>query len=631
MPTSRIVTNDNAGHLEAVRTALHDASEILIISGYATLPGFEHIRSDVKSCLATGGKVTLVLGLDRAGVTSADLVDTLGRLLRRYADRLTVTLVFEQPRQEFLHAKVYWGERRGAMDANVIVGSTNLTASAFDLNYELSLADQGNLRLHKKKLLEFVSNLRNQRQLTAQGAAKLAKEMRAFSQVRTRGESGVVETPTEIGRNRQETLSRILERVIPHEHEPTENCRDWATDFVNEGILIVNDANLDDMTVPTGLSSFYEKGILPKTLHSTAGTAELRQSAPTARISLLPATLSRRITAMQRKAGRRLTKSGFKTPFGVWVPKPLLEDVYEGVQYAFRDLPTTAELECSIESELSNHRKSLQKTVKAIVERVTDGGICPPAEWRAVPMELRHIHERYRVTGRNWSPETDEYKHTLKYIRTALRQRLNESLKSDVCISRVRRLRPGLIRVPANLSENDESLATFLSEVAWQVAEHLQVGKKQTRTAVHQMCQRLDDGFRQHPEALAELSSKLLDSTTLDRNAIGFFTAFGPPPYWVPVLESRQIPGLLYVTESETSSNRFYFTGDAAATASDLGYEHADAGVLFWMEEEGERGFAYGELVDKAGEIKWEDLTPEDEAAWLLEELLSRRELVVEK
>ena len=346
--------------------------------------------------------------------------------------------------------------------------------------------------------------------------------MRAFSQVRTQRNTDVAQTPTETARNRQETLSQILHTVTVREYEPTENWRDWATDFVNEGILIVNDADLDDMTVSTGLSSLYEKGILAKILHSTAGTAELRQSAPTARISLLPTTLSRRITAMQRNAGRRLTKNGFKKPFGVWVPKSLIKDVYEGVQCDFRELPTTAELERTIESELSKHRKSLRKTVKAIVTRVTDGGISPPAEWKSVPKELRHIHEHYSVTGRNWSSGTDAYKYRLKYIQTTLQQRLNASLKADVCISRVRRLKPGLMRVPANLAENGEAIATFLSEVAWQVAEHLQARKRRTRKAVYHMCQRLDDCFCQHTEALAELSSKLLDSTALDKNANDF-------------------------------------------------------------------------------------------------------------
>ena len=183
------------------------------------------------------------------------------------------------------------------------------------------------------------------------------------------------------------------------------------------------------------------------------------------------------------------------------------------------------------------------------------------------------------------------------------------------------------MRVPANLAENGETIATFLSEVAWQVAEHLLARKRRTRKAVYHMCQRLDDGFCHHPEALAELSSKLLDPTALDKNANGFFKAFGPPPDWVPILEASEIPGLLYADESETSSNRFYFTGNAAAIADALGYEHDDAGVLFWMEGRGERGFAYYELVDKAGEIMWEGLTPEDEAAWLLEELLARRKL----
>ena len=239
MPTSRIVTNQNAGHLKAVRKALHAASEILIISGYATLPGFQFIHSEVKKCLATGGKVTLVLGLDRAGVTSADLVDALGGLLSSYSDHLTVTLIFEQPQQEFLHAKVYWGERHGATDASVVVGSTNLTASAFHINYELSIADQGNLRKHKKELLEFIANLRNQKQLTAQGAERLAQEMRAFSQVRTQSNTDVAQTPTEAAQDRQETLSQILDTVIAPEYEPTENWRDWSTDFVNEGVLIV--------------------------------------------------------------------------------------------------------------------------------------------------------------------------------------------------------------------------------------------------------------------------------------------------------------------------------------------------------------------------------------------------------
>ena len=86
MPTSRILTNHDAGHLKAVRTALHGASEILIISGYATLPGFQFIDSEVKNCLATGGKVKLVLGLDRTGVTSADLVNALGQLLHSYPE-----------------------------------------------------------------------------------------------------------------------------------------------------------------------------------------------------------------------------------------------------------------------------------------------------------------------------------------------------------------------------------------------------------------------------------------------------------------------------------------------------------------------------------------------------------------
>ena len=45
------------------------------------------------------------------------------------------------------------------------------------------------------------------------------------------------------------------------------------------------------------------------------------------------------------------------------------------------------------------------------------------------------------------------------------------------------------------------------------------------------------------------------------------------------------------------------------------------------MAEQDERGFSYTELTEKAGEAEWEYLTPEEEAYWILEQLLERRDL----
>ena len=111
-------------------------------------------------------------------------------------------------------------------------------------------------------------------------------------------------------------------------------------------------------------------------------------------------------------------------------------------------------------------------------------------------------------------------------------------------------------------------------------------------------------------------------------NANNFFKAFGPPPYWLPILESHEVPGLLSATESDLSSSRFRFHGDASETAQALEYDPDDCtSVVFWMAEQDERGFSYTELTEKAGEEEWEDLTPEGEAYWILEQLLERREL----
>ena len=634
MATSRIIGNEDDGHIRAVRAALDGASEIIVISGFATQDGFKLIKSEVKRCLDDDGRVTLVLGVDHAGITSANLVKTLGRLLRRYEDQLKVTLIFEQRGREFLHAKVYWGERHGSMDANVVVGSANLTAQAFQTNYELSLADSGNLREHKKRLLAFVGSLRNAKKLTAKNAKKLTKKMQVSSPSRPQEDSSKSNRETKAGTERNKALRESLGDAPFPVLGSTKTWDGYATDFVNEGVLLVNNIDFGDMTISPGLNLFYEKGILPKFAHSTVGTAEFRQPAPVARVSFLPADLSKRIIAMQRNAGRRLTKSGFKTPFGVWVPKPMVKSVHEGVHADFRDLPATTELERAIEGELEKHRKHLTRTVEAIVTQVANGGICHPADWKwkRPPKELQDIQRSYGNARKGWAKGNSAYEKTLNYIRKTLLKKLDISLKSDICVSKVRRLKPRLMRVPATI-EDRVSLATFLGEVAWQVAEHLQAKrlrpeKRQTRDAVAHLSRRLSDGFVEQPEALAELSSKLLDSNELPENANDFFRAFGPPPYWLPILESHEVPGLLSATESDLSSSRFRFHGDASETAQALEYDPDDyENVVFWIAEQDERGFSYTELAERVGEEEWEDCTTEEAAYWILEQLVERCEL----
>ena len=403
MATSRIIGNEDDGHINAVRAALDGASEIIVISGFTTQAGFKLIGSEVKRCLKNDGRVTLVLGVDQTGITSADLVKTLGRLLRRYKKQLKVTLIFEQRGREFLHAKVYWGERCGSTDAKLVVGSANLTAQAFQTNYELSLADSGNLREHKKRLFAFIKSLRNAKKHAAETAKRLAKEMQASSPSRPQKESSTPGRETKTGKDRQRTLSKFLRNARVRGYDSDKTWNDYATDFVNEGVLLVNEIDLDGMTISAGLNLFYEKGILPKFAYSTAGSAEVRQPAPSAGLPLFPADLKKNITTMQWRAKRRLTRNGFKTPFGVWVPKPLVKCVHEGVQADFRDLPTRTELERVIEGALEKHRKSLTGTVEKIVAQVANGGICHPADWKSTPKELQDIQHSYGNIRKGWT------------------------------------------------------------------------------------------------------------------------------------------------------------------------------------------------------------------------------------
>ena len=532
MPTSQIVTNDNGGHITAVRSALGGSSRIIVVAGYATLPGFEVIRSDVKECLSNGGQVTLIFGVDRAGITSADLIDSLGKLLRRHKKNLFVHLVFEKPGRELLHAKVYWGEQDGPTNANLVVGSANLTRQAFHTNFEVSLADAGNLRSHQKQLIRFVNNLGDRRKLTAKRAKKLAKEMRAVSPPRMPRRLNDDKHTSKSGLDRKKALKKVLASTSERICESEENWIAWTTEFVSEGTFLVSDADLDNMTITTGLNVFYEKGILPAVSYTIAGTAQIRQSAPSPRILVLPSTLSQRVKTIQQNVGRRLTNHGFKTPFGVWVPNSLATYVHNEIHRDFKDMPTTAELEQAVGEELANHKRKLTATVQAIVEKVTNNPICHPVEWRSVPRKLRHIQQRHIGADIEWTSHSPDYNETLQYIQSTLLEKLDSRLKSDIFISRVRRLKPGIVHIPMDLSSYPDCLATFLSEVAWQVAEHLMSGKLKTRRAVVHMTEQLDDGFRRQPDALAELSSKLLVTSEQEQNGIDFFRAFGRPPYW---------------------------------------------------------------------------------------------------
>jgi HKD family nuclease len=121
-------------YLNRIQCDIARAEHFVLITAFATSDGIALLEPEMRRCLEARGQGTLVLALDRQHFNASDVFEKLANLVDAFP-KLEVRIVPQ--RAGLLHAKAVFTKREGA--ATLLVGSANLTETAFTQNHELGL------------------------------------------------------------------------------------------------------------------------------------------------------------------------------------------------------------------------------------------------------------------------------------------------------------------------------------------------------------------------------------------------------------------------------------------------------------------------------------------------------------
>ena len=504
----------------ALRRVLDDARQIVIVSAFTTQRGLDEVRKPVLDCVKRGGSATLLLGLDRAGITSSEVVNELASMMKKAGPALDVFLVVESGRS-FLHAKIFAARKKGACE--LLVGSFNLTGSGISTNHELAAKIVGNAGTLFDDLARFVDSVEEKTRLSVENAAIVAKALE-------RG-NGVAEDP-EVREQRRRAAAERLEKLQRALEKATgsavraDQVSTWLSQLLASGGFWAYEFDLEKLSIPSGLVSLYDHGLLLRERRSEAGTATMKTpTAASASFALVPPHLQRLYSRLAKQLGKAFRACGFETPFGFWVPKAYLGRLQRCADSIASRLPDADGLDVEVRAFVAKHRDELDRTIDEITRRAAKDGVRHPSHWKpgrnadlaALKKRLLSAPEGDWMTSKGHTEAVD-------YIRQRLLM-VASKLDADHAIVKLKRVRPELVPVPVELE--DPVVRRLLACMIWSVAEDR--GTRNTKPAVRELSMSRR-GRAQTFADLHVLSEALLDGE--DGAEQTFFTAFGRPPYW---------------------------------------------------------------------------------------------------
>lgn len=505
---------------KTLRDVLADAKQVVVISAYTTLAGFAEVRKPIAECLKRGGSVTLLLGLDRGGVTSAELIRDLAAMQKKAGEKLEILLVIEHGRT-FLHAKVFAARKPGS--AEVLVGSFNLTGSGLGDNHELAVRLSGASTAFFTELDAFINSIDDKRRLTADNAADVVAALDRGPTITESPE--VAAERREAAKDRMEKLLKALD-IAPERIATSNDVSTQLAKLQSLGAFWAYEFDLEKLNVPSGLASFYARGLLPREKTGAVGTAKTRRpTALTAGFPLVPPGRQQQYSRLAKRMGKAFRACGFETPYGWWIPDAYLERLEAMVAEIVARLPSPTKLVTEVKAYIAKHKEDLEETTDAIVQLATDHGIQHPSMWTDARDEaLASLKSRYRESPVESWPSSTGHAEAIKYIRSSLLL-VADKLDADLAIAKLQRVRPQLLRVP--VTYDDTVIRRLLECMTWAALEDR--GERNTKPAVRELSLARRGKARQ-PKVLTELSQSLLDGA--DGAEAAFFGVFGPPPYW---------------------------------------------------------------------------------------------------
>jgi HKD family nuclease len=504
----------------AVTGVLNDAKHIVIVSAYTTPSGLAEVTAPIMDCIARDGHVDLFFGIDRTGIASPELVRQLARLLKRAGAALRVILLVESERS-FLHAKIFAARKTGCTE--ILVGSLNLTSSGLSANHEFGARLVGSANSFLKDVIDFINSIEGTTELTLENAERLAAALTRHS---PNGEAQVARE-----RRRREASARLLkvlaalkssakpvlreDEVNAHLHELLSAGAFWSYQF-----------DLEKLSIPSGLATLYDQGLLPRERTSAAGTARLKAPMSiSATFPLVPPDRQKEFSRQSKRLGKALSACGFETPFGFWVPTAYLPRLELSVQEIAEGLPRGDRLDAEVRDFVEQHKRKLSETIEAILSRATKSGIQHPKHWKeSRDTELSAIRHRFLRTSLEAWPKSLGHEQAIQYTRKKLLG-VVDRLDADLAVAKLQRIRPEIVSVPVNADSH--VVRRLLECMIWSVAED-KGRRNNSRPAVRALATR--NGIHPTIADLSAVSEALIEQ--VDGAEQSFFTLLGVPPYW---------------------------------------------------------------------------------------------------
>lgn len=115
--------------------ALAQASSFILVTGFASVSGVDLLAAAIAQVLERGGQGRIVVSVDRQGFNAAGVFRALLALRAAHGNRLALGVALQS--SGLLHAKALYTE--GPTGPSLLVGSANLTRSAYEKNLELGI------------------------------------------------------------------------------------------------------------------------------------------------------------------------------------------------------------------------------------------------------------------------------------------------------------------------------------------------------------------------------------------------------------------------------------------------------------------------------------------------------------
>jgi HKD family nuclease len=318
----RLVTSPGESYVDAMLVALDGASSFTLVTGFASASGVELLAAAIGRVLERGGQGRILVAVDRQGFNAAGVFRSLLGLRATHGNKLALGVALQTA--GLLHAKALYTE--GPTGPALLVGSANLTRTAYEKNHELGVVLESPPAELCRAFKRFVDSI----------AARSLDGPDAEGFLVSKGLLDAVSTPRQTRPEREEraeSAQEVLAKLSPLAPRDVDGEGHLAA-WIHRGYLVGRGRRgLDALVLRLPRESLVNHGYLHPSTKQDLGIASHETRTMSFGIDLIPTRDGEVLRRDARKVTLILAKLTLNLPcFGLWMP-----DVYWEVFLAARD------------------------------------------------------------------------------------------------------------------------------------------------------------------------------------------------------------------------------------------------------------------------------------------------------